>query len=151
LKVLGVEGGRTRDIVVADRETLYAYPREHYRFWQTVRAQARVAHWDDALDDGALGERLTLEGLTEDRLWVGDRLRLPGCVLAVSAPHLPCDRTNAALGFPHAARLMVQSGYCGACLVVVEGGRIAAGDAIVVEPGPRDVNLRELFRARVGA
>src|SRR5689334_22663272 len=88
---LGLEGDEQ-----ADRErhggrgkALYAYPQEHYRFWQTVRAQARVAGCDDALAAGALGENLTIDGMTEDRMWIGDRLVLPDCVLAFSAPRFP--------------------------------------------------------------
>ncbi len=82
-------------------------------------------------------------------MWVGDRLRLPGCVLAVSEPRRPCDKLGAALGFAQAARLMVQSGFCGSYLAVVEPGTLRAGDPIEIVPGPREVNLRELFRARM--
>jgi MOSC domain-containing protein YiiM len=114
-----------------------------------VRAQARAASWDEPVPPGLLGENLTLDGLTEDRLWIGDRLRLPGCVLAVSEPRFPCDKLNAAMGFAQAARLMAQSGFCGAYLGVLEPGELRAGDAVVLEPGPREVNLRELFRARM--
>jgi MOSC domain-containing protein YiiM len=42
----------------------------------------------------------------------------------------------------------VQSGYCGSYLEVLEPGTVCAGDAIELLPGPREVNLRELFRAR---
>jgi MOSC domain-containing protein YiiM len=107
-----------------------------------------VAAWHEPLAPGALGENLTVEGLTEDGLWIGDRLRLPGCVLAVSEPRFPCFKFNAAMGFAQASRLMVQSGFCGTYLAVVEPGQVAAGDPIDLLPGPREVNLRELFRAR---
>jgi MOSC domain-containing protein YiiM len=150
---LGLEGDEQADVERhgGRGKALYAYPREHYRFWRTVRAQARVAGWDDPLADGSLGENLTIDGMTEDAMWIGDRLVLPDCVLAFSAPRFPCEKLNATLGFPHAAKLMLQSGYCGGYLAVIEGGSIAAGDPVVVEPGRREVNLRELFRSRVGA
>ena len=147
---LGLDGDEQADLSVHGGLTkaVYAYPREHYPFWQTVRAQARVALWDEPLPPGTLGENLTIEGLTEERLWVGDRLRLPGCVLAVSEPRFPCFKFNAAMGFAQASKLMVQSGFCGAYLAVIEPGQLAAGDPIELVPGPREVNLRELFRAR---
>lgn len=129
---------------------VYAYPQLHYRFWQTVRAQARVAAWDAELAPGALGEELTLAGLDESDLWVGDRLVLPGCVLAVSEPRLPGPELAAQLGFAQAVKLYAQSGYCGAFLAVVEAGDVGAGDALQLVPGAREVNVRELFRARVG-
>jgi MOSC domain-containing protein YiiM len=128
---------------------IYAYPVEHFAFWQTVRAQARVSAWDLPVPAGLLGEDLTLQGLTEDRLWVGDRLRLPHCVLAVSEPRLPDAAFAAAAGFPQALTLLAQSGYCGAWLGVIEPGSLRAGDRIELLPGPRAVNLRELFRQRL--
>jgi MOSC domain-containing protein YiiM len=54
------------------------------------------------------------------------------------------------MGFAQAVKLMAQSGYCGAYLAVIEEGEVAAGDAVTLQPGPREVNLRELFRSRVG-
>ncbi len=129
-------------------KAVYAYPLEHYAFWQTVRAQAGVALWDEPLPPGSMGENLTLSGLLEDRLWIGDRLQLPGCVLAVSEPRFPCFKFDATMGFKQAAKMMAQSGYCGSYLAVIEPGRVAAGDAVEIVPGPREVNLRELFRAR---
>lgn len=147
---LGLAGDEQADPSVHGgiAKAVYAYAQAHYAFWQTVRAQARVSLWDEALPPGALGENLTIEGLSEDRLWIGDRLQLPGCVLAVSKPRFPCFKFNAAMGFAHAAKLMVQSGYCGSYLAVLEPGTLQAGDPIELLPGPREVSVRELFRAR---
>lgn len=131
-------------------KAVYAYPVAHYAFWQTVRSQARVAAPGAALPYGAMGENLTLEGLQEAEVWIGDRLRLPDCVLAVSEPRRPCFKFNAAMGFDQASKLMVQSGWCGFYLAVIEPGSVGAGDRIEVLPGPREVNLRELFMARMG-
>ncbi|MDE2399318.1 MAG: MOSC domain-containing protein, partial [Burkholderiales bacterium] len=140
---LGLEGDEQADLSVHGglSKAVYAYPQEHYAFWRTVRAQARVALWDEALAPGAMGENLSLEGLLEDQLWIGDRLRLPNCLLAVSEPRQPCFKFNAAMGFKQASKLMAESGYCGAYLAVVESGSVAAGDSIELIPGPREVNL----------
>lgn len=149
---LGMEGDEQADPTVHGglAKAVYAYPSEHFGFWRTVRAQARVAAWDAPVPPGLLGENLTIEGLTEDRLWVGDRLVLPGCVLAVSEPRFPCAKFAAVMGFAQAGKLMAQSGFCGSYLGVVTPGRVQAGDRIRLEPGPREVNLRELFRAKLG-
>jgi MOSC domain-containing protein YiiM len=149
---LGLDGDEQADPTVHGglSKAVYAYPAEHFTFWQTVRVQARAADGAAPVRPGLLGENLTLQGLTEDRLWVGDRLVLPGCVLAVSEPRFPCFKFNAAMGFAQAAKLMVQSGFCGAYLGVVVPGELRAGDPIRLEPGPRELNLRELFRAKMG-
>src|SRR5687767_781197 len=83
---LGIEGDEQADLSVhgGPAKAVYLYPSEHYGFWQTVRAQAGVALWDEPLPPGSLGENLTLEGVLESGLWIGDILRFPNCALAVS-------------------------------------------------------------------
>lgn len=132
-----VHGGRSK--------ALYAYPLAHYAFWQGVRQQARVPGADAPLPPGFLGENLTLDGVQESDLWIGDRLVLPGCVLAVSEPRQPCFKFNHVMGFSQAGKLMAQSGWCGSYLAVITPGQVAAGDSAELVPGPREVNLRELF------
>ena len=149
---LGIEGDEQADLSVhgGPSKAVYAYPSEHYPFWQTVRAQAGVAPWDEPLAPGALGENLTVAGVVESQVFIGDVLRFPGCALAVSEPRFPCFKFNAAMGFEHAGKLMVQSAWCGWYLAVREPGTIAAGESFTIVPGPREVGIGELFRARMG-
>ncbi len=150
VRTLGLAGDEQADLSVHGglSKAVYAYPQEHYAFWQVVRAQARVAAWDEVLAPGAMGENLGLRGLLEGDMWVGDYLRLPHCTLAISEPRQPCFKFNAVMGFSQAAKLMQQSGYCGAYLTVIEPGTVQAGDEASLLPGPREVNLLELFRSR---
>jgi len=85
---LGLAGDEQADQSVHGglSKAVYAYPQEHYAFWQGVRTQARVTAADEALPPGFMGENLTLTGLLEAQLWIGDRLELPGCVLAWLKP-----------------------------------------------------------------
>jgi MOSC domain-containing protein YiiM len=151
VRLMGLQGDEQADLSVHGgvSKAVYAYPHEHYAFWQTVRAQAGVAAWGELLAPGSLGENLTLQGLLETELFVGDQLRLPNCLLAVSEPRFPCFKLNAALGFKHAVKMMSQSGYCGSYLVVLEAGTVTAGDPVQLLPGPREVNIRELFLSRM--
>lgn len=151
VRPLGLEGDEQADLSVHGGLTkaVYAYPAAHYAFWHTVRRQAKVPGSDEPLPWGAMGENLTIEGLDESRLWIGDRLVLPHCVLAVSEPRMPCFKFAAAMGFAKAVKLMGQSGWCGTYLAVIEPGQVSAGDTAQLVPGPREVNLAELFRARV--
>jgi MOSC domain-containing protein YiiM len=148
---LGLAGDEQADLSVHGglSKAVYAYPVEHYAFWRTVRAQAGVAPWDEALPDGAMGENLTLSGLLETEVWVGDVLRFADCLLAVSEPRFPCYKFNAAMGFAHAVKLMRQSAWCGFYLSVFETGSLRAGEPFELIPGPREVGIDELFRARV--
>lgn len=143
---LGLEGDEQADLSVHGglSKAVYAYPHEHYPFWQTVRAQAQVGTWDEAPPHGLMGENLTLTGLLEADAYIGDVLRFPDCSLAVSEPRQPCYKFEARM-FRQASKLMAQSGYCGYYLAVRQGGSIAAGESYEIVPGPREVNIRELF------
>jgi MOSC domain-containing protein YiiM len=149
---LNLEGDQQADLTVhgGPNKAVYAYPSEHYRFWQTVRSQARVSPWDDALPPGSLGENLTLVGLLESQVWVGDVLRFPDADLAVSEPRFPCFKFNAAMGFAQAAALMQANAWCGFYLTVLRPGTLQCGQAFELIAGPREVGITELFRARSG-
>ena len=148
---LGLEGDEQADPSVHGglHKAIYAYPSEHYAFWQTLRAQAGAAAWGEALAPGALGENLTLSGLLEENACIGDVLRFPHCELAISEPRYPCFKFNAVMGFSQAAKMMVQSGWCGFYLAVRVPGTLTAGERFEHIAGPREVNIRELFQARM--
>lgn len=150
VRPLGLDGDEQADPSVHGglAKAVYAYPVEHYAFWQTVRAQARVAGWDEALPHGAMGENLSLSGLLESEVWIGDCLRFPDCELLVSEPRYPCFKFNAVMGFNQAAKLMTQNGWCGFYLAVQRPGSLSAGQDFELIPGPREVGVAELFRAR---
>ena len=153
VRPLGLVGDEQADLSVHGGlgKAVYAYPSEHYPFWQTVRAQAGLAAWDEPLAPGALGENLTLAGLLEAQVWIGDVLCFADCELAVSEPRFPCFKLNAALGFNHAVKLMTANGWCGFYLAVRVPGHLRAGEAFELVPGPREVGIPELFRSRVAA
>jgi MOSC domain-containing protein YiiM len=153
VQVLGLEGDEQADLAVHGgiAKAVYAYPSEHYPFWQTVRAQARVSLWDEVLQPGAMGENLTLQGLLENQVWVGDVLRFADCELAVNEPRFPCFKFNAAMGFDQASKLMSANAWCGFYLAVRVAGSLQAGEAFTLIPGPREVGITELFRSRVAA
>jgi MOSC domain-containing protein YiiM len=153
VRPMGLDGDEQADLSVHGglSKAVYAYPSEHYPFWQTVRAQAKVAGWDDPLPHGAMGENLTLAGLLEIQVWVGDLLKFPDCTLAVSEPRFPCFKFNAAMGFNQAVKLMAANAWCGFYLAVREPGTISAGETFEVIPGPREVGIEEIFRGKTGA
>lgn len=145
---LGLDGDEQADLSVHGglAKAVYAYPKAHYAFWQTVRGQAKVA---GDLQPGDCGENLTLDGLLESQVWIGDVLRFPDCELVVSEPRYPCFKFNAHMGFNQAAKMMAQSGWCGFYLAVKREGSLSAGQPFELLPGPREVGIVELFKAKM--
>jgi MOSC domain-containing protein YiiM len=148
---LGLMGDEQADLSVHGglEKAVYAYPSEHYAYWQAARREAGLSQIDDSLPPGSLGENLTLQGLLETGVWAGDLLKFPNCDLRVTLPREPCYKFNAAMGFGRASKLMAQSGFCGFYLAVVRPGTLQAGDAFEVVAGRRGVSLPTLFAAKM--
>ncbi|MBY0468177.1 MAG: MOSC domain-containing protein [Burkholderiaceae bacterium] len=153
VRPLGLVGDEQADLSVHGGlgKAVYAYPVEHYPFWQTVRAQAQVAAWNEPLPHGFIGENLTIRGLLENQVCVGDVLRFANCELAVSEPRFPCFKFNAVMGFNQAAKLMVANAWCGFYLAVRVPGTVVAGETFELIHGPREVNITALFRSKAAA
>ena len=148
---LGLLGDEQADLSIHGglEKAVYAYPSEHYAYWQAARRQAGLGDIDDSLPPGSLGENLTLEGLLETGVWAGDVLRFPGCELRVTLPREPCYKFNAAMGFGRASKLMAQTGFCGFYLAVQTPGTLRAGDSFEVIAGRRGVGIPALFAAKL--
>ena len=145
---LGLAGDEQVDRTVhggPDR-AVYAYPIEHYTWWNTRRREAGVEESERPLAFGAMGENLTTQGLLETALLLGDRLRIGEVELVVSAPRLPCYKLNAVMGYANAVRDMTRSGFSGVYLSVARAGVIRAGDTVVLAAGPRAVPLHGRHR-----
>jgi MOSC domain-containing protein YiiM len=149
--LLGLAGDEQADLTVhgGRDKAVYAYPVEHYAVWRTIRMQALKI--DAELPYGTMGENLTIEGLTEDRVWIGDVVTIGAdpahaLVLRVAAPRSPCFKFNARMGFKHAAKMMVQSAYTGFYLQVLKTGTVRAGDPLSVSPGERWMRVDEQHR-----
>jgi MOSC domain-containing protein YiiM len=143
---LGLAGDEQADLTVHGglSKAVYAYPVEHYEFW---REQRQSWGLPTNLPYGSLGENLTLTGLLETSLYVGDVLSFPDCILRVTQPREPCYKFNAAMGDRDAARKMAQSGFSGFYLAVDSPGTIMAGQAFEIRPGPRQTPLMALFKS----
>src|SRR5437879_12901518 len=81
---LNLTGDQQADLTVhgGAEKAVYAYPAEHYEYWRRKLREVPFS-W------GKFGENLTTEGLTEDTLCIGDRLRVGSAVLMVTQPRLP--------------------------------------------------------------
>ena len=129
-------------------KAVYAYPLEHYAYWQTQRRAHSVSLFDEVLAPGFVGENLTLAGLLESNVWIGDELHFAHCVLRVTEPRHPCGKFNAVMGYAQASRDMVQALCSGFYLAVDEPGSIEAGEAFKLMPGKRGLSVAEAFGAK---
>ena len=150
LMPLGLMGDEQADLSVHGGldKAVYAYPSEHYPFWLAEREAAGQGGIDATLPWGSMGENLSLQGLLETDVWVGDVLQFPHAALRVTQPREPCFKFNAAMGFNTASQRMAQHGCCGFYLAVDEPGSLRAGESFTLIPGPRRLGIPEMFKAK---
>ncbi len=123
-------------------KAVYALPRPHLAWWSAQRQAAGLLLFEEDILPGQLGENLSLDGVDEQGVFVGDRLRFAGGVLLrVTEPRQPCAKFNAVMGYERASKDMVQSGRCGFYLAVEAAGVLSPGEAFELEPGPRQTSI----------
>jgi MOSC domain-containing protein YiiM len=148
---LGLAGDEQADLSVHGGldKAVYAYPLEHYAFWQAARREAGVSMFDEALPHGFMGENLTISGLLEADVFVGDVLHFPHCTLRVEAPREPCFKFAAVMGFAQAGKRMVQEARCGFYLSVVQTGTLQAGEGFTRQPGAQRLSIADAIRGKM--
>ena len=107
------------------------YSVDHYAPW------ARELGRSD-LVPGIFGENLTVEGMVETEVKIGDIYRLGTTVLQVTKPRAPCFKLVARIGLPDFQKTFLASGRVGFYCRVLEEGDVAAGDPVARISTPPD-------------
>jgi ferredoxin-NADP reductase/MOSC domain-containing protein YiiM len=127
---LGGHGGENRAVLV--------YQLASYDHWATVLGR-------DDLTPGAFGENLTVDGLPDDEVCIGDRYRIGDVVLEVTQPRVTCYRVGMRIGEPRMAALLVSHHRPGFYCRVLTEGEVAAGqDVVKIADGPHRVSVAEI-------
>lgn len=138
---LGLDGDGQADLTVhgGEHQAVYAYPVEHYAAWESELDEVRFP-------PGTFGENLTVSGLLETDLCIGDVMKCGGLVLQVTSARIPCFKLGHKLKRPDILKTFLHSGRSGFyCKVLVEGGISAETPVEILERDPRHVTVRELL------
>lgn len=144
---LNLDGDGQADLKVhgGEHKAVYAYPFEHYAFWQRDLGRNDFTH-------GQFGENLTVEGLIEDAVYIGDVYRIGEALLQVSQPRSPCFKLGIRMGDAQFPARFTAENRTGFYLRVLEEGPVQADDAIrCVERAKDSVSVRDTFRLRHGS
>ena len=127
---LAGHGGEHRAVMV--------YQLDSYRYWETHLQRHDFEY-------GQFGENLTVDGLGDDEVCIGDRYRIGGALFEVTQPRVTCYRVGIRMNNPQMAALLVSHKRPGFYFRVLEEGEIGAGDEIVkVADGPERVTVQEI-------
>ena len=137
---LGLAGDEQADRRVhgGPEKAVHQYAAEHY-----ARLAQAFAEPATAFVAGSLGENLSLHGLTEETVYIGDIYRAGAALLQVSQPRSPCWKINHRFGLPRLSRFIADARITGWYYRVLEPGWIAPGDSITLmerQPGSGSID-----------
>lgn len=101
---------------------------------------------DEAFRCGAFGENLSLAGLTDDEVCIGDVFTVGSVVLQLSQPRSPCWKLNARFGVPELSRYIQDERMTGWYARVLQPGILRAGDVLcLAERAPDACSVAEFW------
>src|SRR5262249_20749488 len=93
---------------------------------------------------GSFGENLTVDGLADDAVCIGDRFRIGGAVFEITQPRVTCYRVGLRLEPPGMPAPLVSHQRPGFSFPVIGEGEIGAGDPIEkIADGPERLTVAE--------
>lgn len=125
ISTLNLDGDQQSDLSVHGGvdKAVYLYPSEHYSYWR-----AQLADLD--LPWGAFGENFTSEGIVEDQVTIGARLRVGSAEFMVTQPRMPCFKLGIRFNRRDIVKRFLESKRSGFYLSVIREGEVEKGNAI---------------------
>jgi ferredoxin-NADP reductase/MOSC domain-containing protein YiiM len=122
-------GGEQRAVMV--------YQTESYRHWERHFGRHDFGY-------GQFGENLTVDGMADNEVCIGDRYQIGEAEFEVTQPRVTCYRVGLRLGEPEMPALLVSHHRPGFYMRVLREGRIQAGDQIIkTRTGQNALSVRD--------
>lgn len=137
---LNLEGDRQADLTVhgGEHKAVYVYPAEHYEYWRAELPEMSMP-W------GMFGENLTVAGLSEDDVCIGDQFQIGSALFTVTQPRMPCYKLGIKFARDDMPKLFLKSGRTGFYFSVSQEGEVTAGDLIQrVKTDPAAVKVSDI-------
>jgi ferredoxin-NADP reductase/MOSC domain-containing protein YiiM len=136
---LNIDGDGQGDLTGhgGEQRAVLVYQIDSYRHWQRHFGR-------DDLSYGNFGENLTVDGLADADVCIGDRYRIGAAEFEVTQPRVTCYRVGLRLGEPRLPALLVSHHRPGFYMRVIKEGQIEAGDEIVkTRTGPHALTVTD--------
>lgn len=124
VSTIQLDGDGQADLTVhggADK-ALCVYPEEHYAHWEQVLGQKMEA--------GTFGENLTVRGLLENEVCIGDTYAIGEVIVQVSQPRQPCHKLAKRLEWVDATLQVQETGLTGYYFRVLTEGVISKNSKV---------------------
>jgi MOSC domain-containing protein YiiM len=128
---VGIDGDFVADTVNhgGPDKAILCYAGSHYLDWNSE-------YPDLQMGPGALGENLTIDGVTEADVCIGDRYQAGTCQFQVSQPRQPCWKISRRWGVKTLIKEVAKTGRTGWYLRVLQPGQLNANDEFRLQHRP---------------
>jgi len=144
---LNLDGDRQADLSVhgGPEKAIYVYPSNHYDYWRTELPGMELP-W------GMFGENLSVEGLEESEINIGDKFQIGSARFMVTQPRMPCYKLGVKFGRDDILKIFLNSRRTGFYFSVIEEGEVGAGDEVEMvsraDHGVTVADITELYASR---
>ncbi|MDO6533730.1 MOSC domain-containing protein [Alteromonas stellipolaris] len=102
---------------------------------------------DGEFEPGSIGENISVDGMDDATVYIGDVWKFGEVVLQVSAPRAPCSKISQRFNIQNLDRFVGERGITGWYYRVLETGVINVGDSVTLVSREDDtVNVQTLMR-----
>jgi ferredoxin-NADP reductase/MOSC domain-containing protein YiiM len=140
VRKLNVAGDGQADLAGhgGEHRAVFVYQMDSYHYWERFLGRKDFIF-------GQFGENFTVEGLSDDEVFIGDRYRIGGAIFEVSQPRVTCYRVGIRMNESRMAALLVAHHRPGFYFRVLQEGEVGAGDDIVkITDGPERISVAEV-------
>ncbi|WP_372651867.1 MOSC domain-containing protein [Draconibacterium sp.] len=116
----------------------YLYSADHYPYWQNLYTDLEMP-W------GMFGENLTVEGLHEKEINIGDTFKIGEAVVQVTQPRQPCFKLQFRFNDNNIVRQFVDSGFSGVYVRILEKGHVNPGDNMQLIDKKQSLSIHEVY------
>lgn len=141
LNALGFEGDGVADNKNhgGPDKAVCAYCLDHFPFWKKEIGKK--------LSPGAFGENLSVTGLLETDIHLGDQFKIGDAVIECSQPRQPCYKLNKKFDISDMVHRVQNSGFTGYYFRVIQPGWVQSGmDMALIKEGSGEVSIESANR-----
>ena len=136
-----------KDDEVSDRKVhggefkaCYLFSEDHYSYWKQLYPNL---NWTF----GMFGENLTIKGLDEKLINVGDIYKIGEALVQITQPREPCFKFGVKFGNQQILNQFIEHGHPGTYVLILEKGHVKVGDSLtLVEQASNSLSTYDLFQ-----
>jgi MOSC domain-containing protein YiiM len=116
----------------------YLYSCDHYNYWKKLYPLLEMPF-------GIFGENLTVEGLHEAQVNIGDIYQIGEAVVQATQPRQPCFKLEFRFNNPHIVRQFIESGFAGVYVRVLVNGPVKSGNSMELAERKNSLSVQKVF------